>query len=105
MYAPCCGNHFWTAHADPVILGLTMRLLTRKPFRMNTQRHFFSVHMFFVALFLLTLCGCASIKDMFDFSGDKKADVHLPVETLIAKGLDEFNIGRYYLADTYFTEG
>ena len=71
---------------------------------MNPQRHFFSVHMFFVVLFLLTLCGCASIKDMFDFSGDKKADVHLPAETLIAKGLDEFNIGRYYLADTYFTE-
>jgi outer membrane protein assembly factor BamD len=71
---------------------------------MRPQHHFFSVQTIFAILFLATLCGCASIKDMFDFSGDKKPEVHLPVETLIAKGLDEFNIGRYYMADTYFTE-
>ena len=70
---------------------------------MPLQRRFPSVHIFCAVLLLLTLTGCASIKDFFDFSG-KKVDVHLPAETLIAKGLDEYNIGRYYMAEQYFTE-
>jgi outer membrane protein assembly factor BamD len=71
---------------------------------MKPKRYFPPVYIFLAILFLFTLGGCASIKDMFDFSGDKKAEVHQPAETLIAKGLEEFNIGRYYMADTFFTE-
>jgi outer membrane protein assembly factor BamD len=55
-------------------------------------------------LVLFTLCSCASLKDMFDFSSDKKVDAHQSAEALTVKALDEFNIGRYYMADTYFTE-
>jgi len=50
------------------------------------------------------LSGCASIKDMFNFSGNKDVNVHKPAETLIINGLDDFNIGRYDTAEKFFTE-
>ena len=40
---------------------------------------------------------------MFTF-GKEKAEVHLPAEQLIMKGMDEFNVGKYYLAIDYFNE-
>jgi outer membrane protein assembly factor BamD len=67
------------------------------------RRRFSSIYVFCAVLLLLTLSSCATIKDFFDFSG-KKIDVHLPAENLIAKGLDDFNRGRYDLAEQYFTE-
>jgi outer membrane protein assembly factor BamD len=92
-------NFFRTAEADSFSSDLTMRLLAMKP-----SSSAFSMYIFCGLLVLFSLCGCASLKDMFDFSADKKADTQLPAEALTAKGLDEFNIGRYYMADTYFTE-
>ena len=80
-----------------------MRLLTRKPCLTHQQRPSFFIHIFCAILLLVSLTGCASIKDLFDFSS-KKAEVHLPPETLIAKGLDDFNVGRYDTAEQYFTE-
>lgn len=47
--------------------------------------------------------GCASLKDMFSF-GDEKADVYLPAEQLIIKGMEEYNVGKYFLALEYFNE-
>lgn len=52
---------------------------------------------------LLWLPGCASLKDTFSF-GKEKAEVHLPAEQLIMKGMDEFSVGKYYLAIDYFNE-
>ncbi|MEE4165336.1 MAG: outer membrane protein assembly factor BamD [Desulfocapsaceae bacterium] len=54
-------------------------------------------------LLLLCLPGCTKIKDTFSF-GKEKAEVHLPAEQLIMKGMDEFNVGTYYLALDYFNE-
>ena len=56
-----------------------------------------------VLLFLLFLPGCSGLKDMFSF-GKEKAEVYLPAEQLIMKGMDEFNVGKYYLAIDYFNE-
>lgn len=53
---------------------------------------------------LLTLSGCATLKDVFNFSGNKKVNLHQPAENLIIKGLDQFNVGRYDTAEQYFTE-
>ncbi|PID41096.1 MAG: outer membrane protein assembly factor BamD [Proteobacteria bacterium] len=54
--------------------------------------------------FLLSLLqGCASLKDLFSF-GEENADTYLPAEQLIMKGMDEFNVGKYYLALEYFNE-
>jgi len=54
-------------------------------------------------LFLALSPGCAKIKDTFSF-GKEKAEVYLPAEQLIMKGMDEFNVGTYYLALDYFNE-
>lgn len=54
-------------------------------------------------MFLTLTPGCASLKDTFSFD-DEKADIYLPAEQLIIKGMEEFNIGKYYLALDYFNE-
>ncbi len=48
------------------------------------------------------LTGCATIGNLFSF--EEKAEVYLPAEQLIIKGMDEFNVGKYYLALEYFNE-
>ena len=56
-----------------------------------------------VLLFLFFLPGCSGLKDMFSF-GKEKAEVYLPAEQLIMKGMDEYSVGKYYLAIDYFNE-
>ena len=51
----------------------------------------------------MLLCGCADFKDFFTFGGEK-ADVRLPAEELIVRGMEEFNVGKYYVALDYFNE-
>lgn len=46
--------------------------------------------------------GCAGIKNMFSF--EEKAEVYLPAEQLIMKGMNEFNVGKYSLSLGYFNE-
>jgi len=54
-------------------------------------------------LVFLGLPGCSKVGDMFSF-GKEKAEVYLPAEQLVMKGMDEFNVGKYYLAIDYFNE-
>ncbi len=49
------------------------------------------------------LSGCTSIKETLGFDS-QKAEVYLPAEQLIMKGMDEYNDGTYYLALDYFNE-
>lgn len=63
----------------------------------------------FWAAFLVTLLslfllapGCTKIKETLRI--EEKAEVHLPAEQLIIKGMDEFNVGKYFLAIDYFNE-
>lgn len=51
---------------------------------------------------IFSLTGCSGIKGLFNF--EEQAQVHLPAEQLIMKGMDEFNVGKYYLALDYFNE-
>lgn len=56
-----------------------------------------------LSLLILSLSpGCSKIKDTFRLS--EKAEVHLPAEQLIIKGMEEFNVGKYFLAIDYFNE-
>ena len=55
------------------------------------------------AIFLCLNQGCSSLKDTFTF-GEEKADIYLPAEQLIMKGMEEFNVGKYYLSLEYFNE-
>ncbi|RLD05478.1 MAG: outer membrane protein assembly factor BamD [Chloroflexota bacterium] len=54
-------------------------------------------------LALAALPGCAWMKDTLGMD-DEKAEIYLPAEQLIMKGMDEYNIGKYYLAVDYFNE-
>lgn len=56
-----------------------------------------------LAVVLSLLAGCAKIKDTFNI-GQEEAETYLPAEQLIMKGMDEFNIGKYFLAIEYFNE-
>jgi len=77
--------------------------IPRKRFAIPFQVSIHTLWIFALLLFLLCLPGCAKIKDTFSF-GKEKAEVYLPAEQLIMKGMDEFNVGKYYLAIDYFNE-
>ena len=51
---------------------------------------------------LVLISGCATMKETFRI--EEKAEVSLPAEQLITKGMEEFNIGKYFLAIEYFNE-
>lgn len=46
--------------------------------------------------------GCAKIKETFRI--EEKAEVQVPAEQLVIKGMEEFNVGKYFLAIEYFNE-
>lgn len=46
--------------------------------------------------------GCAKVKETFRI--EEKAEVQLPAEQLIIKGMEEYNVGKYFLAIEYFNE-
>ena len=46
--------------------------------------------------------GCTTVKETLRI--EEKADVSLPAEQLTIKGMEEFNIGKYFLAIDYFNE-
>ena len=52
----------------------------------------------------VTLSGCADEEWNFFGIGKDKAETYLPAEQLVMKGMDEFNVGKYYLALDYFNE-
>jgi len=55
----------------------------------------------FVLAFVL-VSGCAKVKETFQI--EEKAEVQLPAEQLIIKGMEEYNVGKYFLAIEYFNE-
>lgn len=46
--------------------------------------------------------GCTKVKETLRI--EEKAEVQLPAEQLIIKGMEEFNVGKYFLAIEYFNE-
>lgn len=46
--------------------------------------------------------GCTKVKETLRI--EEKAEVQLPAEQLIIKGMEEYNIGKYFLAIEYFNE-
>lgn len=51
----------------------------------------------------LLLFGCSKSDGLFNF-GKEKAETYLPAEQLVMKGMEEYNVGKYYLAIEYFNE-
>lgn len=51
----------------------------------------------------LILSGCGDVT-IFGFGAKEDADLNAPSRELIVKGMDEFNVGKYYMAAKYFEE-
>lgn len=50
------------------------------------------------------LSGCSSISGFFEPSAPEDMNLKLPAETLVEKGMEEFNRGKYFMAIEYFSK-
>ena len=81
-----------------------MKLL-KKYYRLNLLS-------FLLILFLqLTLSGCSSFQDMFNYTsidedGNEITDpeVNLPAKNLLLKGMNDYNVGKYFTAIEFFDD-
>lgn len=60
---------------------------------------------FFATLLMLAFLtsGCANMRSMFDIT-QEDPDLEYPAKDLIIKGMEDYNVGKYYSAATYFQE-
>ncbi len=61
-------------------------------------------HLLCAALLAISLNGCAPLNDLFSFENDEETDLQYPAKQLAIKGMDEFNVGKYFRALEYFEE-
>ncbi len=83
---------------------MTMRPLNSHTLRFRFFRHKAIGKLLCVVLLTISLSGCATLKDWFSFSTEGKTDVQFPAERLAIKGMDDFNVGKYFTALDYFDE-
>jgi tetratricopeptide (TPR) repeat protein len=65
-----------------------------------------------VAMLGLAMClgGCADLKKTFNFKSideegtEEKLDLNFPAKSLLAKGMDDYNVGKYFTAIEFFQE-
>ncbi|WP_136808019.1 outer membrane protein assembly factor BamD [Desulfosediminicola flagellatus] len=60
-----------------------------------------------IVLLLLStfiLSGCNQIPAFLDFRSDNDLDLKVPSRTLATKGMDDYNVGKYFTALEYFEE-
>jgi outer membrane protein assembly factor BamD len=62
-------------------------------------------------LLLFSFSGCADFKKTFNFTSiDEEgnevigADINLPAKDLLVKGMDDYNVGKYYTAVEFFND-
>lgn len=60
---------------------------------------------------ILTFSGCSSLEEMFNFTrideeGNEitEPELNLPAKNLLAKGMDDYNVGKYFTAITFFED-
>jgi outer membrane protein assembly factor BamD len=53
---------------------------------------------------LLFLGGCNSLPAFLDFRSSADLDLQVPSKTLATKGMDDYNVGKYFSALEYFEE-
>jgi len=65
-----------------------------------------------IALFGVTIClnGCGDLKKTFNFKSideegnEEKLDLNFPAKALLSKGMDDYNVGKYFTAIEFFQE-
>ena len=55
-------------------------------------------------LLLAFLGGCSELKSTFNFTSSEKVEKELPAKNLAIKGMDDYNVGKYFTAVQYFEE-
>ncbi len=74
---------------------------------MNLLRQKFNfLHSFHTVLLavLLTLSGCTAVGDIFDAAAPEDMNLNFPPATLVKKGMDAYNRGKYFVAIEYFNK-
>jgi len=57
-----------------------------------------------VLVVLLNISSCAKVKDFLDFRKDAEEPKDLTVQSLVAKGMDDYAVGKYFTSLEYFQE-
>ena len=57
-----------------------------------------------IVALLLNFSACAKVKDFLDFRKTAEEPKDLTVKTLVAKGMDDYAIGKYFTSLEYFQE-
>jgi outer membrane protein assembly factor BamD len=55
-------------------------------------------------LLLALLGGCSELKSTFDFTSSDPLEEELPAKNLAIKGMDDYNVGKYFTAIEFFDE-
>jgi outer membrane protein assembly factor BamD len=73
--------------------------------QMTDLRHsFFQPKLILVFALIVLLSGCSSISTFFESTAPEDMNLALPPETLVKKGMEEYNRGRYFMAVEYFNK-
>ncbi len=75
--------------------------------RIKKTRYVRLFHLFvFACLAAILLAGCAELKSTFDFISDTPGEEpqDLPSKSLAIKGMDDYNVGKYFTAIEFFEE-
>ncbi len=65
---------------------------------------------FLLVLLLLMVAGCGGLRETFNFTSideegkEVKTDLDLPAKTMLMKGMDDYNVGKYFTAIEFFEE-
>ena len=57
-----------------------------------------------VIVLVVLLNGCSSISSFFESTAPEDMNLALPPETLVKKGMEEYNRGKYFMAVEYFNK-
>lgn len=60
-------------------------------------------YIFTTSILFVSLNGCANVKEMFDVT-QEEVDVNFPAKDLVVKGMEDYNVGKYFTAAEYFRE-
>jgi len=55
-------------------------------------------------LLLVLLSGCSQLKSTFNFTSSEPVEEELPAKNLAIKGMDDYNVGKYFTAIEFFDE-
>lgn len=57
-----------------------------------------------LAYLFVTTSGCSSISSLFESTVPEDTNFKLPAKTLVKKGMEEYNRGKYFMAEEYFNK-